>query len=311
MKAQDNYLYDFESFRIDVAKRQLSHDEKVLPLTSKAFSTLMFLVENHGKIVTKEELINAVWADTAVEENNLAQQISTLRKVLGEQIRKPRFITTIPGEGYVFIAPVKKNIHNYSEIFEQGTEQLQNASDSFENQLVPDAAPKNERRRNLTASNFGELYQMIFIFLLSITSAVIVFVCLLFANSLNSKPTIGVAPFKALDNSEKTSIQSIGIPSYVTAKIGNLPNVIVRPIDSTGNYFGQEQNIAAIGRDNQVDSVLTGSTQSEGDNLRVIVQLWDIKNKRLVWAKTFTGNASESFSLQDTVAEEVVSALRN
>lgn len=307
MKAQNNYLYDFESFRIDAAKRQLLHGGQVLSLTSKAFSTLMFLVQNHGKIVTKEELMNAVWADTTVEENNLVQQISTLRKILGEQTRKPRFIATIPGEGYIFIAPVTEIFCAPLEMVEQGTKQLITVADTYRTQIMP----ANEQKSNGAFLESSDSQRLLVISVPALISAALIFLFLFFSALPDSKHTIGIAPFKALDNNEKSNFQSVGIPSYVTAKIGNLPNMIVRPIDLSGKYFGQEQNITAIGRENQVDNVLTGSTQSEGETVRVVVQLWDVKNSRLVWAKTFTGNASEAFSLQDTIAEEVVSALRN
>ena len=71
MKEQNDCLYDFESFRIDTLKRQLLRDWEVLPLTSKAFKTLLMLVHHRGEIVTKDELMKTIWFDTVVEENNL------------------------------------------------------------------------------------------------------------------------------------------------------------------------------------------------------------------------------------------------
>lgn len=311
MKAQNNYSYGFESFHVDSAKRRLMQNGQAVSLTAKAFSTLLFLIENRGKIVTKEELMNAVWADTAVEENNLVQQISTLRKVLGEKTRHPRFITTIPGEGYIFIAPVTETNFDSAEKIERKIEQS-HMSDEFQKIQTPIfGTNKNEQGKGGLIFKSQELHRLLFIFLPSIASAVIIFAVMIFSTSLSSKPTIGIAPFKALDSSEKSSFQSAGIPSYVTAKIGNLPNIVVRPLGSSNEHFGQEQNIAAIGRDNQVDSILTGSTQCEGDAVRVVVQLWDVKKSRLIWAKAFTGKASEAFSLQDIIAEEIVSVLQS
>src|SRR5215210_7197743 len=108
MKEQNEGLFDFESFRLDSLKRQLRRDGQVIPLTSKAFTALLILVSRRGEIVTKDELMNTLWFDTAVEENNLTQQISTLRKRLGEKKDEHRFIVTVPGQGYSFVAPVKK-----------------------------------------------------------------------------------------------------------------------------------------------------------------------------------------------------------
>ena len=96
----ENAVYEFNGFRVDALRRQLFRDGVPVPLTSKSFDTLLFLIRNSGSTVTKTELMNAVWSDSAVEENNLTQQISALRRALGERPRDHRFIVTVPGRGY-------------------------------------------------------------------------------------------------------------------------------------------------------------------------------------------------------------------
>ena len=78
-----------------------------MPLTSKAFDTLVVLIENRDRVVTKDELLRSVWPDVEVEEGNLTQQIFLLRKALGETAQHPRYIVTVPGHGYRFTARVK------------------------------------------------------------------------------------------------------------------------------------------------------------------------------------------------------------
>jgi TolB-like protein/Tfp pilus assembly protein PilF len=100
-------VYGFGAFLLDAGKRLLSgHDGKPVSLTPKAYDTLVFLVERAGAVVNKDELMQAIWPGTAVEENNLTQNISLLRRALGEERGEHRFISTIPGRGYQFIAPV-------------------------------------------------------------------------------------------------------------------------------------------------------------------------------------------------------------
>jgi DNA-binding winged helix-turn-helix (wHTH) protein len=112
MDEQSEYIvYEFGSFRADVLKRRLYVDGKPLPLTPKAFDTLLMLIRHRGAVVSKTDLINSIWADTAVEENNLTQQISALRKALGESPGDHRFIVTVPSRGYSFIAPVRDISH--------------------------------------------------------------------------------------------------------------------------------------------------------------------------------------------------------
>ena len=100
-------LYEFAGFRLDADKRLLlQRDGAAVGLTPKGYETLAYLVEHSGAVVEKEQMIRAIWPDTAVEENNLTQNISLLRRVLGEGRGEHRFIVTVPGRGYQFVAPV-------------------------------------------------------------------------------------------------------------------------------------------------------------------------------------------------------------
>lgn len=99
--------FEFGPFRMDVARRRLIRGDAVVPLTARTFDTLLALVERHGEMIEKETLMSAVWADTAVEESNLTQQISLLRKALGEQPNEHEYIATVPRRGYRFVAPVR------------------------------------------------------------------------------------------------------------------------------------------------------------------------------------------------------------
>jgi TolB-like protein/Flp pilus assembly protein TadD len=99
-------VYEFGEFRLEAGKRLLLRDGAPVPLTPKAFDTLLLLVQNRQRIVEKDELMQVIWPDTTVEENNLNQNISTLRRVLGESRGENRYISTIPGKGYRFIADV-------------------------------------------------------------------------------------------------------------------------------------------------------------------------------------------------------------
>lgn len=108
LRAASGASWEFERFQLIPEKRLLLNDGSTVPLTSKAFDTLVLLVENRDRVVTKDELLHAVWPDVIVEEGNLTQQIFLLRKALGESAQQPRYIVTVPGHGYRFTAPVKE-----------------------------------------------------------------------------------------------------------------------------------------------------------------------------------------------------------
>src|SRR5262245_16364230 len=99
-------IYEFCGFRADPLTRRLFKGRELVSLTPKAFDTLLILIAKRGQVVLKNDLINAVWMDTAVEENNLTQQIAALRRVFNERAGDHRFIVTVPGRGYSFVAPV-------------------------------------------------------------------------------------------------------------------------------------------------------------------------------------------------------------
>ena len=116
MSRQPRYLYEFGPFRLDPSERMLTRGDLVLALTPKAFDTLLALVESSRHVLTKEELMNRVWPDIYVEETNLAQHISMLRKVLGAQPGGAQYIETVPKRGYRFAVPVNKIRYEPSEL---------------------------------------------------------------------------------------------------------------------------------------------------------------------------------------------------
>jgi DNA-binding winged helix-turn-helix (wHTH) protein/pimeloyl-ACP methyl ester carboxylesterase len=99
--------YRFGPFHLDVRERLLSRGGDVIPLRLKVFDTLVVLVENAGRLVTKQELLDMVWPETTVEENNLNHNVSVLRKALGERATGQQYIETVPRVGYRFAAAVE------------------------------------------------------------------------------------------------------------------------------------------------------------------------------------------------------------
>lgn len=112
-------FYDFDRFRVDVSRRLLLRQGKPVPLTPKAFDILLVLVQNHGRVVGKDELMKLVWPETTVEENNLTRNISSLRKALEERPSEHRYIVTVPGRGYRFAAGMPAEMQGTDIVFER------------------------------------------------------------------------------------------------------------------------------------------------------------------------------------------------
>src|SRR5262249_23768011 len=106
-EAEVQDTYQFGPFRLDIRERRLARGGQVIPLQGKAFDTLTALVKNAGRLMTKQELLEAVWPDATVEGNNLNRHISVLRKALGEKETGPKYIETVPKVGYRFAAAIE------------------------------------------------------------------------------------------------------------------------------------------------------------------------------------------------------------
>ncbi len=107
MSKQANQLYEFGPFQLDPGEHRILRDGEALALTPKAFETLMVLVQNHGHLLLKDELMKTLWPDSFVEEVNLSQNISTVRRALGDTAQAGRYIVTVPGKGYRFVGEVR------------------------------------------------------------------------------------------------------------------------------------------------------------------------------------------------------------
>src|SRR5262245_33983054 len=107
MRKQTKQVYEFGPFSLDVDERLLMRDGRVAPLPPKVFDTLLVLVQNGGRVVSKDELMQWLWPETFVEESNLTQNISQLRRALGDGAAGAKYIETIPKRGYRFVANIQ------------------------------------------------------------------------------------------------------------------------------------------------------------------------------------------------------------
>ena len=131
MGEQTSEFYEFGRFRVKSDERVLLRGHDLVSLTPKAFDILLTLLENDGRIVPKDDLMKKVWPNTFVEEGNLTQNVSLLRKALGESANGPQFIETVPRRGYRFVAPVNKTNANGkdSPVEKIASSQLDNLAD--------------------------------------------------------------------------------------------------------------------------------------------------------------------------------------
>src|SRR5580698_3007641 len=124
-------IFRFGEFQIDALARTLRRKEEIVTLNRRAFDVLLYLVQNPGKVVSRDELLKNVWSDTFVDENSLAQSISALRRALDEKPGDNSYIVTLPVRGYQFVSPVKVFAPQSLSVVSDGTPAASNAANQL------------------------------------------------------------------------------------------------------------------------------------------------------------------------------------
>ena len=285
-------LYAFGEFELDVGENQLRRDGEILPLTPKAYEVLLLLVENCGHLISKEEFFQRVWEGSFVEENNLADNISTLRRVLGDDRRKPIFIETVPRRGYRFVGEVKTLVDESQDFAEPKT-------------------VLHVRHPTKRLIVIGSL-----ICLAVLTAGLLLY----FLRPETATPgsvgsdsqlqSIAVLPFKPLIVNGEDDYLEFGLADSLITKLGNIKGISVRPTTAILQYHDRTLEPREIGREQRVDAVLAGQFQKLNDQIRLTVQLVRVSDGSVVWAQTFNDHLTNIFSVQDSISTEVARAVR-
>jgi DNA-binding winged helix-turn-helix (wHTH) protein/TolB-like protein/tetratricopeptide (TPR) repeat protein len=279
----------------------LNGGDEPIALTPKIFDTLLYLVSHSGQVIEKDELMSSIWPDTIVEENNLNKNISVLRHVLGENPGEHRYIVTVPGKGYKFVASVVESSANgikFVDIAQGEGQEIKRKQEGLPAASVPSA-----RRRKL-------VYTAVAVAILAVGVAGVYYLRLAPSSTVSTPPvrSIAVLPFKPLVAENRDEALELGMADALITKLSNTRGVIVRPLTSARRYGGIEQDPLAAGRELQVDSVLDGSIQRWGDRIRVTARLVSVGGEQL-WAGQFDEEFTGIFAVQDAISGRVVGAL--
>ncbi len=234
---------------------------EVLPVEPKAFRVLLILLRNPQKLITKEELLSAVWGDAAVTENSLARSIALLRRLLGDDIRNPQFIETVTTVGYRFVCPVEV----------------------VENPPGVSAAP-----RSAAAGEAG---------------------CAT-ASDHDRFRSLAVLPFLNGAGPQEAEYLSEGISESIINLLSQFPDLRVVPRTSAFRFKGLETDLKRVGRDLNVDVVLTGTVVQRGDRLIVQTELVDVVNDAQLWGGKYNRKLEDIFELQEELARRISESLR-
>ena len=313
MTAPINCFYEFGPFSLDAEKRVLVRDGGVVPLTPKAFDTLLALVEHHGEVLEKNVLMDMLWPESEVEEGNLAYNISAIRKALGESPNERKYIITVPSKGYKFAADVKGPSDNTSDLilarYTKSTVVISDQGTGHEFRQKPEGLPPT----SLSSTRWRKLvYSFVAVAVLGVGVAGLYSLRPAPSSTLPIPPvrSIAVLPFKPLVADQRDESLEMGMADSLIAKLSNINGVVVRPLGSVRRYGGLEQDVLAAGGQLGVDAVLDGTIQRAGDNVRVATRLMSVRDGRQLWEGHFDARFTDIFSVQDLISEKAAGALR-
>jgi DNA-binding winged helix-turn-helix (wHTH) protein/TolB-like protein len=267
-------VYEFAGFRYDSEQRLLFRDGELVALLPKVAYTLHVLLERHGRVVEKPELMRLVWPDTTVEEIGLARNISLLRKALGDDADSDGFIETLPRRGYRFAAEVRV---------------LSSNGIALPAAAVPASAESWMRRRR-------RLW-----FAGSIVAATLLAWLVYwqfyrpsqFLSGGEGYANLAVVPFECLSPEIGCGTFSRSFTELLAADLSKQPDVHVISPSTVERYRRARISMAWMGRLLGLEVLLEGTAQKTGDRVRITARLGDVHSGKLVWAETYEYPAAD------------------
>jgi DNA-binding winged helix-turn-helix (wHTH) protein/TolB-like protein len=291
------------SFEFNVADGCYSGAGRMCPLPPKVFDLLLALVERHGQVVTKDQLLSEVWPDTFVEETNLKVYVSTLRKVLSDGSEGATFIETLPKRGYRFAAPVIKVLpqeltprtHSPDLVIEK-----QSVSRVVIEEQVNPSGPQQQLIPKTPAARLPILHQRVLALggLLVVLSSLGWFSWTRWGAHTTQVGSLAVMPFTMLAQSPDEEHLGIGLTDALITRLSNVGGLVVRPTSAVLKFTAADRDALALGRKLGVDAVLDGHLQRSGEQVRLTVQLQRTQDGAPLWAQSFEEPSGNLFALQ-------------
>jgi TolB-like protein/DNA-binding winged helix-turn-helix (wHTH) protein/Tfp pilus assembly protein PilF len=313
MSSPHRHLYEFGPFILDPEQRRLSRDEGLISVPPKGMDILIFLVQHRGEVVTKDNLIQNVWPNTFVEEANLSQNVFLLRKALGEKAQENRYIATVPGRGYRFVASVQEMDSEAGASAEKEVpginpvlEPLPAAATSTPVFPGTSLAPPSGRPSHRTAITWSAF-------------AVAVVILLAFAQRHHwlggsakaaGVSSIAVLPLENLTGDSGQDYFADGMTDALITDLAQIGALRVISHTSVEQYKGTRKPLPQIARELNVDAVVEGSVARAGNRVRVNAQLIQAVNDEHLWARAYEGDLDDVLTLQNNISRNIADEIQ-
>ncbi|HKX84200.1 MAG TPA: winged helix-turn-helix domain-containing protein [Pyrinomonadaceae bacterium] len=290
-------VYEFDDFRLDAGHLMLYYKDEELTLAPKAVETLVALVERRGQIVSKVELLDAVWPDTVVEESNLFLYLSVLRKTLGTQGNGKPWVETLRRRGYRFSGGVR--------LVPAANHDRTPGIKPVPLHIVPPPPPDTDD----TADKLRQLPRPFKRWIFAAAAVITVVTALAFAYPYFVRPpiaSIAVIPFANESGDGELEYLSDGMTETLIGSLSKLPNLEVKALSSVVRYKGKNTDAPTVGKELNVNAVLYGKVVQRGDDLVLNVELVDPLTENSRWTHTYKRKVSNLVVLQEDLARDLV-----
>jgi len=300
MMASKSFVFRFDDVEVREREFTLIKAGKVLTVEPKAFRTLLFLLHNPQRLISKEELLNTVWDDAAVTEGSLTRCIWLLRSRLGDDIHEPRYIATVATVGYRFVCKV--------EVSEDDSGNLEATGKIFP-YLARVLGPSGWG--SVVLGRWSRTQIIATVLALAATAGVlIVGAKLYFARPAKRIGSIAVLPLENLSRNPDEEYFADGMTEELTTDLAKIGGLRVISRTSSMQYKGTKKSLPEIGRELNVDSVLEGSVLRAGDRVRITAQLIRTSTDGHLWAETYDRDLKDVLPLQGEVARTIASQIK-
>ena len=310
-------FYEFGPFRLDPNRHRLFCGDEVVALSPKAIQTLILLVENRGKLLERETLMDALWPHVIVEDANLTVAVSQLRKALNQNGDNAEFIETIPRVGYRFVADICEVIKEPAPLIPEERKRLQPIPDNAEANGTPTAPPELQAKISLLPEQRSSLRmqrRLIVALALCLTIAVAA-IAYHFVRSSSNAPanisSVAVLPLKNLTGDPNAEYLSDGITESIISELSKLPELKVISRASVFIFKGKEIDPTEAGRRLGVGSIVEGSLLKSKDRIRVQLRLVAAADGHIIWSgDSYERAAADIFEVLDEISCNVAQHLR-
>jgi DNA-binding winged helix-turn-helix (wHTH) protein/TolB-like protein/Tfp pilus assembly protein PilF len=300
MSQQESHSYEFGRFRLKTAERVLLREGELVPLTPKVFDILVTLVEHGGQVVAKDDLMKRVWPNTFVEEGNLTQNISLLRKALGESSGGVQFIETVPRRGYRFVADT-------SQSWDDKSVPPARTPDPAPVVSIPNTTSQSAAtRRTPVYAVAAGIVVLGLIGLVYFTTG--------WGKAGAGEPTpiqsIAVLPFAQESSDPDAEYINDKIAESLINSLSKLPQLRVVPRSVVAGYKGREIDPRKAGQELNVRAVVTGRLRRHGDIISIQADLIDLQNVAQLWGQHYDHKLSDVLLVQDDISRDIFENLR-